>query len=92
VKIKLYYLLLIALVLGTVAHTFSVSSRYVVYGQQISQLNKEKQQYIDQKHQLQAQLNQQLSIASVSQSAADEGYTTLRTPLKLGVTAVVASR
>lgn len=90
--IKVYYFVVVAIVFGIVAHTLSVSSQYVVYGQRISALNKEKQQLVDQKRALQDQMNQELSMASLSQTAAVQGYTTLHHTIKVTDTSVVASR
>lgn len=76
-KIKLYYVFLTIVTLFMVAQTIWVGSQHVTYGQMVAQLEVQQQQLSDQQMQLTQQIQQERSIANVSQTAQNQGYVSI---------------
>jgi cell division protein FtsL len=72
--IKLYYAGLLALSLVFAAYTIHVGSMNVMFGQQMSKLEKDAAALTEQKIELQQQIAEQTSFAQIAQKAQQEGY------------------
>jgi cell division protein FtsL len=71
---KIYYASLLGLTLVFAAYTVHVGGMNVMFGQQMSKLEKEAASLTDQKIALQQQIAQQTSFTKIAQRAQEEGY------------------
>jgi hypothetical protein len=89
---KIYYLFLLFMTLGMIAHTVIVGGIHVSYGQQVAQLEKENAQLTEKKLSLSRELSTHLSLAQVSSQAEGLGYAPINNVVYSTVNGIVASR
>ncbi len=91
-RYKVYYLFLLFITLGMIAHTVVTGGMYVSYGQQVANLEKESHQLAEKKVSLSRELTNHLSLAQVSSQAEDLGFTPMSSVVYSSVNGIVASR
>ena len=71
---KIYYIFLVLLTLGMIAHTIFMGSQYVAFGQKVAALEKEKKVAFAEEQSLRQQIASEVSMASTMQLAQNEGF------------------
>lgn len=74
-KYKIYYSLLIVVLLGMIGRTIFVGSQYIAYGQEVHQLEQQKKVALAKAQDLHRQIDQENSIATLADDSQAQGYT-----------------
>ncbi len=90
---SLYYTLLAIILAASVVQTVYEGSRHIAYGRKMATLETQKKALISQQAQLQNQLAQEVSLASVTNFTKNEGFIAVHQPVAItDQTNIVASR